>query len=677
MELSALSFNERVLALAEDERVPLLERVRFLSILGGNLDEFFMTRAAGYNRQIAGGSSKTTMDGLSPRRQLELIRERARPLLDRAYRVLCERLLPELEEHGIRILRWDALEEEDRAYARNCYFPTFDAVLNPMVVAKGRRFPHIRNLRPALVVRVAEDQDAGVGEGVYVIALPGDLPRFVPLPGGKRFVPLEDVIRAGLAEIFPGEYVVDAYVFRVARSANFSLEEDRTDDLLEAVEQEVLKRPFQSAVRLEIEEGMPKAVCSLLLEGLKGEATGEAGALSSSDVYSVDGPVDLFALAEIAKLPIDELHYPPLQRGSPLPPDQPVVQTLQEREILVRFPADSFENTIERFLAEAADDPAVTDVKITLYRTDKASRIVKLLRRARQNGKTVSAVVELRASFDERRNIEWARSLETAGIEVVFGPPRLKVHAKVALVTRREGEGLRRYMYIGTGNLNAATAAAYTDLGLLTGAQPLGDDLAQMFAALTGDEVPLDFAHLLVAPFNMRGRFLQLIEREIRHAREGRGGHIRVKMNGLADPDLIATLYRASREGVKIELAVRGICCLRPGVQGLSENISVVSILGRFLEHPRIFHFGNAGSSEFYIGSADWRPRNLIRRVEVVVPVYQPEHRDRLDAILGEDLSSPEAWEMQPDGSYHWRHRAPGTLSKAVAARPAGREIAA
>jgi polyphosphate kinase len=658
MELSELAFQERVLALAADERTPLLERVRFLSILGSNLDQFFMTRVAGFHQQLARGSDKPTLDGLTPGEQLDVIAIRVRQLLAEAYRFLWDRLLPDLQSQGIEIVLWEDATEEERRDLIELYAAQLGAVLTPLAADPSHPFPHIRNLRPALAV-VARVPETGT-DHFAAIELPGDLPRFAPLPGGRRFMPLEEVIRASLPTLYRGLEVVEAYVFRVTRSANISIDEESVADLLEAVQEKVYLRPLGPVVRLEVQDSMPERMRRVLLRELQFESAERVATLREEDVYAVDRLVDLFGLREIAELPFDELHYPPFPRRDPLEADRPIWEILREHDVLVRFPYDSFEESVERLLAEAAEDETVTSIKITLYRTSRASHVVRNLRHARRRGKDVLALVELKASFDEQRNIEWARALESAGIHVVYGPAHLKVHAKVLLVLRREEAGLKRYLYIGTGNLNAATAAGYTDLGLFTTDPELGSELSDVFNALTGYSVRTDYRHLLVAPFNMRERFLALIQREVEHAEAGRGGHIRVKINGLTDPEVILALYRASLAGVRIEMAVRGICCLRPGVPGLSENISVVSILGRFLEHSRIFHFVNAGEPEYFIGSADWRPRNLSRRVEVVTPVHDPAHRAALDEILDESLANPDAWELRPDGSYV--QRTPGPL---------------
>ena len=659
MELSTLAFNRRVLMLAEDPRTPLLERVRFVSIFGANLDEFFRVRVAGFKRQVTLGSTKRTMDGASPEEQLDAIRIRARQVADRAYRLLADDLLPLLAQNGIRIVHPHELGEADREHLHAFYRTRVHPLLTPLSAGRGYPFPHIRNLRPALAVAVRHPGQEETH--LTIVELPGDVPRLVPLPGARGMVPLEDVICSHLGELYRGADVVSAHLFRVTRSAELHIPKDQeVMDLLQLVEEQVEKRPFRPVVRLEAERAMPAEVRRLLLRELQREAQDEVVTLGEEDVYLVDGLVDLRALREIANLPISVLRYPPLERRNPLPDARPVVEALREREVLVEFPFDSFEESVERFLLEAADDPSVASIELALYRTDRPSRIVEALRRANERGKRVVALVELTARFDEQRNIEWARYLMAAGIHVIYGVPGRKIHAKLALVTRMEGDEVRRYAYIGTGNLNAATAGAYTDLGLLTTDPVICEDADNLFNALSGNTGDPELQRLLVAPYNMRRRFVELIDREAELARQGRGGHVRVKVNGLADREMIATLYRASRAGVKIELVVRGICSLRPGVPGLSENIRVYSILGRFLEHSRIYYFANGGDPEYYIGSADWRTRNLSRRVEVVAPITDPAHRARLDHILDEQVSDPDAWELGNDGSYYRRpERAP------------------
>jgi len=645
-----LAFNERILVMVEDPRTPLLERVRFLSMFGARLDDFFMTRVAEAKDQVASGAGRRTPDGLSPEEQLEVVRIRARQIARRAYRALRDELLPTLAREGIHVLRWAELDEADRDRLHDAYGAQASAVITPLAADPSHPFPHIRNLRPAIavIVRLPESQL----ERFVAIELPGELPRFLQIPGTHVFVPLEEVILASLPRLYAGLEVVRAHTFRVTRSANIRLDDVAARDVLQLVEEEVARRPFRPVVRLEVEDSMPADVRDLILRELQYEVPGVVSTLGDGDVHPVDWLVDLAALRQIAAVDRPDLRFPPHARTVPIPTDRPILDTIRERGRLVRFPDHAFDATVERFLAEAADDPDVLAIKLTLYRTNPASRVVRALARARAAGKEAFALVELKASFDERRNIEWARSLEAAGIHVVFSPLEYKVHAKIALIVRREHDDIRRYVYIGTGNLNAATAASYTDIGLLSADPDLAGEVGAVFNVLTGYSAGAEFRHLLVSPFNMRARFLELIEREIVHARAGRSARIRAQMNGLSDRQMIAALYRASRAGVRIDLAVREICALRPGVPGASENIRVTSLLGRMLQHARIFCFHNDGSPEFFIGSADWRPRNLSRRVEVATPVRDPEHAALLDRALDEIIDHPEAWTLRPDGAY-------------------------
>ncbi|HEX2167102.1 MAG TPA: polyphosphate kinase 1, partial [Longimicrobiales bacterium] len=649
-ELSRLAFDERILVIAEDERTPLLERVRFLSMFGARIDDFFMTRIAEFKKQVAGGETEPSIDGLTPEAQLDVTRIRARRVLDRAYRLLIGELLPALEGEGIRIRRWADLSDDERRYLRRNYEPQAEAVLTPVIADPTHPFPHMRNLRPAIaaIMRLPESTD----DHFVAIELPSGMPRFVQLPNSRDFIPLEELILAWLPTLYPGLHVVQANTFRVARSAVVEFDEEPEGGVLAAVEEQVAQRPFGEVVRLEVESGMPGALRDRLLRELQFELPVVMTGLSHDDVYPVESLVDLAALRELATIDAPDLRFPPQEQGTPLDADRPIFDQLRERDVLVRFPFDSFEETVERLLEEAADDPDVLSIKITLYRTDAKSRLVQALARARGIGKDAFALVELKASFDERRNIEWARSLQNAGIHVVFSPTSIKVHAKIALIVRREEDGIRRYVYIGTGNLNAATARGYTDVGLLTADVEVAEEVNDVFNLLTGYSGASEFRHLLVSPFTMRDRFMALIDREIEHAKAGRGGRIRIQMNGLADRPMISALYRAAHEGVKIDMMVREICCLRPGVEGLSENIRVVSKLGRFLQHSRIYCFHNAGEPEYFIGSADWRPRNLSKRVEVITPVRAEEHRATLDRILEDILNDSDAWTLQPDGSY-------------------------
>ncbi|HEX2202085.1 MAG TPA: polyphosphate kinase 1, partial [Longimicrobium sp.] len=655
MELSALAFNRRVLALAEDAAVPLLERVKFLSIFGANLDEFFRVRVAAFKRQASLGSDQRTIDGVTPREQLDAIGVRARRLVESAYAVLQGALLPALEKEGIEIVSRADLKRRERHWLRDHYDERVHALLTPLAAGPGHPFPHIRNQRPAIVAVLREPVTGA--EHLGVVELPDGLPRFVRLEDeGGRFVALEAIILDNLPRLYPGMEVESACTFRVTRSAELTIERAGAADLLEAVEEQVRRRRFRPVVRVEVEDAMPARLRDLLLRELRYEAPEDAPGLSDEDVFEVPRLIDLRGMRELASAAgRGDLGYPPEEPREVLDPERPVFDALQEREVLVYFPLHSFEATVERFVLEAADDPDVVAIKLALYRTNRRSRIVEAMRRASARGKQVVALVELTARFDEQRNVEWARYLRSSGIHVIYGIPGLKIHAKVALVVRREKDGVRRYAYIGTGNLNAATASAYTDLGLLTSDPTLGEDANDLFNVLTGAGGAPAFRRLLVAPWNLRRRFVEMIDREAAHARAGREARITVKLNGLADREMIAALYRASRAGVEVDLIVRTICSLRPGVAGLSETIRVISILGRHLEHARIFRFANGGDPEHYIGSSDWRTRNLSRRVELVAPVRDPAHRAALDALLAEQLARPDAWELGADGTYYRR----------------------
>lgn len=657
MELSILAFNRRVLELAESARVPLLERVRFLGIFGANLDEFFRVRVSGFKRQVAMGSHKRTIDGVTPQDQLDAIGIRARRLMDRAYQLLDETLLPQLGERGVRVVAPGELTPDERAYVRERFERDALPVLMPLTAGPGYPFPHIRNLRPALAGLVRDPR--GGEPRLGIVELPDGVNRFIHLPNSRRFVALEEVIREHFPALYPGLEVESPRVFRVTRSAELHLDRKEVEDILHAVEEQVRKRRFRPVVRLEVERGMPGVVRAMLLRELQYEAPSIVSALGEQDVYEVPGLVDLRGIRELADVEAEGLHYPPAPPPrTPLDPRRTVFEQLREREVLVSFPGDSFQATVERLVVDAAEDPDVLAIKLALYRTNTKSRIVEALTRAASAGKQVVALVELTARFDELSNIHWARYLRSFGIHVIYGAPDLKVHAKIALVVRRESDALRQYVYIGTGNLNASTATFYTDLGLMTASPALAAELNEVFNGLTGGAAPADFEHLLVAPYTMRRRFVEMIGREAQHAAAGRRGWIRAKFNGLADREIIAALYQASQAGVEIDLLVRGMCSLRPGVLGLSENIRVYSALGRHLEHSRIFRFENGGEPEYYIGSADWRTRNLSRRVEVAVPIRDPGHRARLDGILDEDLARPDLWELGADGTYYQRPEA-------------------
>jgi polyphosphate kinase len=648
-DLSRLLFDERILSIVESPDTPLLERVKFLSMFWTRLDDFFMTRIADFKDQVNDDEKSLTPDGLTPIQQLEITRLRARHLCERVYGHLIEDLLPDLEKAGVELVRWLDLDQEDRRYLRDTYTTRLEAVITPVITDPTHPFPHIRNLRPAIaaVVRLPES----TREHFVAVQLP-EMQRFIPLPGAHRFIPLEEVILATLPNLYRGLEVVRAHTFRVTRSGNLEIGEEPAGGILQAVEAEVARRPFGEAVRLEVDNGMPASMRDRLLRELQYETPEAVTSLSEADVYAVERIVDLVALKEIAALDIPKLKFEPMDQNSPLDPNRSVFDQMRAKEHLVCFPYDSFDNTVERFITDAAADPDVVSIKITLYRTDRDSKIVQALADAREAGKDAFALVELKASFDERRNVEWARSLETAGVHVVYSPANFKVHAKTALVVRREKEGMARYAYIGTGNMNAATARGYTDLGLFTTDHDLTEEVNAVFNVLTGYSAGSEFKHLLVSPFNMRGRFLELIEREIEHAKAGRPAKLRLQLNGLADRRMISSLYRASQAGVRCELAVREICALKPGVTGVSDNITVVSKLGRFLQHARIFYFHNNGEPEYFIGSADWRPRNLSKRVELITPIRDARHRAILDELLDSYLNDPDAWQLRSDGSY-------------------------
>lgn len=648
--LSFIAFHARVLALAEDESLPLLERVRFLAIFSANMDEFFMVRVGKRKREIAEGWLAAQEDGLTPGEELDAIAIRARELFARAHRLLREDLVPALGGHGIHIVRWSELSDDQRTYLRRHFREQVYPVLTPLATSPGHPFPHIPTLRIALAAMV-RDPESGV-EHFAVVRVPETLPRFVRLPESKDVVALEAVICANMDALFPGLEVIRAHSFRVTRSGDVRYDEDRARDLLQEIEEEVQKRPYSAVVRMEVERTMPRDMRDLLVQEFRFESRDEPSTLVESDLYDVDWLTDLAGLKEIAALDVAELKYPPFRGRALVPQDVHVFDAVRERDVLAHHPYDAFEGTVERFLVEAARDPDVLAIKVSLYRTNDRPRVVEALIEAAERGKQVVVLVELKARYDEERNIRWARRLEGAGIHVVYGLLGLKTHAKIALVVRREGERLQRYVLVGTGNLNAVTAGLYTDLALLTARETTGGDLHTLFNALSGYAAQTEYGELIVSPRHMLRRFVELIEREAEHAARGRGGLIRVKLNGLADTEIIRALYRASQAGVEADLIVRGICRLRPGVRGLSERIRVVSILGRFLEHARIFHFANGGADEYYIGSADWRGRNLRRRVEVVAPVVDPACRDRLDRILRTELADPAAWDLKPDGSY-------------------------
>jgi polyphosphate kinase len=653
-EISCLQFNQRLIELAEDQTVPLLARIRFLAIFSSNIDEFFMVQVGSLKRSLAEGDTGPGFDGMGVHDLFDAVAVRLRYLSDRLRRCFEQSCLPHLREQGIRILRWSQTSSEDRAYLRTYYEEQIFPLLTPHAItrAPGHPFPHIANLELSIALMVRDADSGRLRFGT--LTLPAGVPRFIQVRERLDFVPLEEVIGENLSGIYPGRLVEAAHCFRVTRVGDLELDEERADDLLEAVEEEVKRRPFAGVVRLELERSMPRELRDLLQRELRLVSSGRAGAPGAAGIFEVDGMMDLTGLMEIAAIKRPDLDYPSFEGVSPIDRDRDIFEAIRERDILVHQPYDSFEHSTQRLLETAADDPDVESIRLTLYRAGGRSPVVNALIRAARVGKRVAVFVELKARFDEERNVEWVRQLEAAGVHVVYGLVRLKTHAKTALIVRREGNAIRRYAHIGTGNYNAATARLYTDLGLLSAEPDLGADLNDLFNELTGaSSAPqTTFRKLLVAPNAMLDRFQWLIQREIEHAKIGRPARIRAKLNGLAYARIVSDLYRASQAGVDVDLIVRGICTLRPGVPGLSDRVRVVTHVGRFLEHARIYNFANGGQEEYYIGSADWRPRNLRRRVEVVAPVTDRDACTRLDRILETELANERAWELGADGRY-------------------------
>lgn len=625
-ELSWLEFNRRVLEEAMDEGHPLLERVKFLSIFSTNLDEFYMIRVAGLKQQVVAGVTRHSADGMTPAEQLSAIRRAVIPLAEVHRSCWLDDIQPKLCQQGIHLLDYDDLTLEQRQKCTEYFEREVFPVLTPLAFDPAHPFPHISNLSLNLAV-VINDPDQG--ELFARVKVPAVLPRLVPVEGGacdaasdvppeRRycFTWLEQVITANVAALFPGEEIIESYTFRITRNADMEIEEEEADDLLRMIEEGVRQRRFGAVVRLQVQHDMPERVRGLLLANLK---------LTPDDIYEMRGPLGLSDLMQLLRIDRPDLKDPPFYPVAPLPlhhtrSGDELFAAIRQQDILLHHPFDSFQPLVSLIRA-AAEDPNVLAIKQTLYRVGSNSPIVKALMHAREQDKQVTVVVELKARFDEENNIIWARQLERAGVHVVYGLLGLKTHAKLALIVRREQDGLRRYVHLGTGNYNATTARIYTDLGLLTARADIAADVSELFNHLTGFSRQRRYRKLLVAPVSMRDRLVRLIEREIEHVAAGRAGHIMFKCNSIVDPDMTDLLYRASQAGVNIELIVRGICCLRPGVPGLSDRITVRSIVGRFLEHSRIYYFANHGEPEVYVGSADLMERNLDRRVETLFPI--------------------------------------------------------
>lgn len=652
LDLSILDFNLRVLELAEDPTVPLLERCRFLSIFSSNLDEFHVVRMARIKDEIARGRANG-YDALSPSLLRDLGAIRTRALVARQYACFEHDLRPALARHGIRIRRWAELDAEQRAHFCRHFMEYIFPVLTPLRLSASavRTFPRLVSLGLALAALLERGGDEGSDLGY--VAIPRDLPRLLPVPGGKDVIAIEEVVGANASHLFSAD-VHEVHAFRASRAADVEIDEDSSGSLLHAVADEVEERPYKPVIRLEVAASMPGELRAYLLKEIRAEQGVGGATITRTDVYEVEGLLDLRCALELCRAEVEGGLYPPSRPARPLPEEGTIFSILSERDVLVHHPFDDFEATVGRFLREAAEDPDVVCIKLTLYRTGRRSPVMDALLHALASGKEVSVFVELKARFDEESNIEWTHRLVEAGAHVITGVPGYKTHAKTALVVRREAGGVKRYVHVGTGNYNAQTARFYTDLGLMSADPELGADLNEFFNELTGSERPPDrrFRRLLVAPSSLAQELTRMIEREAEHAAAGRPARIRAKMNGLADRKVVGALYDASRAGVKIELVVRSICTLRPGVPGLSENIHVRSILGRLLEHARIFRFENGGQPEYYIGSADWRARNLRKRVEVVAPVLDPAARSMLETILETELADPKAWVLRADGVY-------------------------
>ena len=647
-ELSWLDFDARVLALAKESDRPLLERVRFLAIFVTNLDEFFQVRVSGLLEQREAGVHQATADGMTPAEQLVAIRERVLGLMAEVHDLYTDVLSPELEKEGIRLVGWEDLDDEQRAWLSEVFTERIFPVLTPLSVDPAHPFPYISSLSLNLAVLVGDPVTGG--RRFARLKVPPLLPRLFALPDGERFISIEHVIAGHLDRLFPGMQVGEHYFFRVTRDADLDVEEDEAGDLLEEIQTVLLRRRRgASCVRLEVEAGIPAEVLELLSRELD---------LEDDQVYATTIPIDVSGLVML-----EELDRPDLKREAWVPVTAPalvpfvdaspdIFEVLRRTDVLVHHPYESFSTSVGEFVDAAADDPNVLAIKQTVYRTSAGSSTVEALSRAAEMGKQVVALVELKARFDEEANINWARTLERAGAHVVYGVVGLKTHSKVCLVVRREGHAIRRYAHIGTGNYNAKTATLYEDVGLLTSDQALCTDVADLFNLLTGYSRQPTYGKLLIAPLTLRPALLEMIQAE---AAAGPAGEIMLKMNSLGDPELIDALYAASQAGTRIDLAVRGVCCLLPGVPGLSETIHVRSIVGRFLEHSRIFRFGSSvRGRRYFIGSADVMPRNLDRRVEAVVPVERPELQQRLDEILeAAFLDDVLASELGADGV--WR----------------------
>jgi len=652
-ELSLLEFHARVLDEALDPSNPLIERLKFLAIFSSNLDEFFMIRVSGLKEEVEHGVTHVSADGLTPEEQLDKIRQRLLPLIDLQNKVLLEEILPELDREGIRLIGYDSLSHHQRSHLRTYFVEKIFPVLTPQAVDPKHPFPFVSPLSLNLGVMVEPPDDRSVdgskltGPRFVRIKVPSAVPRLIPVDlSGAAFVLAEEVIEANISELFPGMITSKAHRFRITRDADMEIREEEAEDLLSLIQQELRRRKFGAPVRLEVSRGMPSDMIDYLAQSLD---------LADRDVYVIDGPLGIQDLTSLSDVDRPDLKYARFEPAIPqwYSESESIFDAIKEQDRLLHHPYDSYD-CVTGFLNQAVDDPNVLAIKICLYRTGPDSPIPPALIRAAEQGKQVTVLIELKARFDEEYNIEWARKLDYAGVHVVYGVVGLKTHGKLTLVVRNENGVLRNYVHIASGNYNPTTSCTYTDVGMFTADEEIGKDAAELFNYLTGYSRQSEYRRLLVAPITLRKDLNDLFDREIEHQRSGRPTRIIAKFNRLADKQMIQKLYETAQAGVKIDLIVRGICMLRPGVPGLSENITVRSVVGRFLEHSRVFYFGNAGNEEIYIGSADWMTRNLKHRIEVVAPVLDPDLKSYLkDVVLDAYLrDNTKARLLLPDGTY-------------------------
>ena len=644
-EMSWLSFNQRVLELAEDPTMPLLERVRFLAIFSSNLDEFYMVRVATLMSKLENGITAANVAGFTPIELMKQVSLRTNELMERHSRVFHEEIEPLLKNEGIEFLHWDQLNDTERGYVTKLFQDRIFPVLTPLAVDPSHPFPYISGLSLNLAVIVKNPTSHE--EFFARVKVPEILPRFIATAktGSTRFLPLEDLIAIHLQELFPGMVIQDHYTFRITRNQDIDLDEEESEDILTSIEQELARRRFGPPVRLEIENGVDEKLVEKLAEEIK---------INPENIIHIAAPLDLTSLNKIADLDFPDLKFDPFRSRSAkalseVDQEDPDLffAAIRQGEILLHHPYESFTSSVVQFLQNAAQDPQTLAIKQTLYRTSGDSPIVEALIEAAEAGKQVLAVIEIRARFDEQANVRWARKLEAAGVHVVYGLMGLKTHAKLSLVIRDEANGLRRYCHLGTGNYNPKTARAYEDLGILSADPELTEDLTKLFNQLSGFAPQSTYSRLLVAPSTLRSGIFERIDREIENHKAGKAAGIQLKLNSILDEGFVEKIYQASQAGVKIELLVRGICAVQPGIKGVSENITVKSVLGRFLEHSRIFHFVNAGDNEYWIGSADLMGRNLDRRVESLVRIDKKEHQHRLQEILDLGLSSDSSsWQL-------------------------------